>query len=131
MHLASIADLLNCTWSGLLYLLLTLFVVNATKILGRQHEKNVVRTPFSWRVWFSDWVNWFTLLVNLVSSVLLLGIRESLAPALGLSVVDHDTFELFFAVIVGIVGQVLWVRLLTMVAAIANGSPSGGNDGSR
>lgn len=116
-------DLLHVTASGLWFLLGTQFVVSITKVIGRQHRKEVARTPFDLGMWARDWVNWATIAVNLVSAVLLLGIRESLAPVFGLSIEDADAFEKFFAVIVGTTGHLLWARVLTITAAYTNGNP--------
>lgn len=112
---------IHCTWGGVLFLLATMFVVHASSVIGRQHQPDVIRTKFDWGVWLSDWVNWLSVLVTLVSSFILLGIRESIAPIMGVTVSDPVQFELFFAVIVGLAGQVVWEALLKYVAAKTTG----------
>jgi len=112
---------LNMTYGGLIVLGLTLFVIEWTAILGRQHQKDVARTKFSLWKWLGDWVNWMTLLANLATAIVLISIREGLVEFGGLKVEDKEHFELFFAAVVGIVGQVLWRRLLSIAAALANG----------
>ena len=114
-------SLINVTWGGVIILLLTLFVIEATGVIGRQHEKNITRTPFSWASYFGDWVNWLSIVVNLATSLILIGIREGIVEFGGLKVDNEVHFELFFAAVVGVVGQTLWKKFLSIAAAFATG----------
>ncbi len=114
---------LNLTPHGLVILLVTMLLVGLAGIIGRQHEKTVQRTPFSLRVWASDWVNIATPFLNFFTAVVLLSIRDSLAPMFGVAIVNPAGFEQFFAVVLAVGGPMAFDRVLKMVAAWTNGNP--------
>ena len=100
---------------------LSMFLVEAARVLGRAHERTKQRLPFHWSFYFADWVNWLTLVVSVCTGVLLLVIRDGAIDALGLVVKNPETFDLFWAAGVGSSGQAIWKMCLRMVAAWVNG----------
>ena len=103
---------LNLTAGALIIMLLSIIIVEGGRIVARARTVPSKRTPFSWTVWASDWVNWMTLALNLLTGVVLISIRDGIAEFGGLTISNPERFDLFFAAVVGSGGQGLWKIVL-------------------
>lgn len=110
---------LNLTVGMLIIMVLSMVIVEGGRIVKRVQlgRKVNAKSEFSWSVWVRDWTNWATLILSLLTSVVLLSIREGVVEFGGLTIAKPDRFELFFAAVVGSGGQGLWKIVLGVLDA--------------
>lgn len=112
---------LGITPLDVVVMMLAMLVIELMRVLGRAHERTKQRLPFTMAFYFSDWVNWLSLVVSVFTGLLLLIIRDGAVDAMGLAVRNAETFGLFWAAAVGSCGQSIWKMCLRIVAAWVNG----------
>lgn len=95
----------NWTPAFILMVVLSMLLVEGFRIMGRASDKRVQRTPFDFRHYASQFVNWFGVVLSFVSSLVLLAIRDGLIGTVGLTVADPATFGTFYAFGAGAFGQ--------------------------
>ncbi len=117
--MGNILNELNLTVGMLIIMFLSMVIVEGGRIVKRVElgKKRNSKTTFEWRVWVRDWTNWATLILSLLTSVVLLSIRDGVVEFGGLTIAKPDRFELFFAAVVGSGGQGLWKILLGVLDA--------------
>jgi hypothetical protein len=121
MWYTSLLNELNLTVGSLVIMFLSMFVVEAGRLIARSRSsKN--RTPLSWKVWASDWVNWLTVVATIATGVICISIRDGIAEFGGMSVSNQERFDLFFAAVVGSGGQGLWKIVLKAGAMLRGDS---------
>lgn len=123
----NLVTVFNWTLPALVIVFLAMFVVEGLRILGRASDKSVKREPFDAWHYFSQFVNWFPIVLNVVIALLLLAVRDSLVDTMGLAVKDPATFELWYAFGVGVSGQLVFgmaVRAFGGMFGAFNGTPA-------
>lgn len=102
-----LATALNWTPVSVVLVLMSMFVVEGFRVLGRASAPNVQREPFKFGEWISQFANWFSIVLSLVCSMVLLVIRDSIVSSMGLDISDEGNFEYYFAVGAGAFGQAM------------------------
>jgi hypothetical protein len=110
---------LNLTPEAILVMVASMTIVEGGRLIARARNNPSNRKRLSFRVWAADWLNWATLILNLLTCFVLLSIRDSVAQFGGMEVGDHERFDLFFAAVVGSGGQGLWKIVLKASEATA------------
>lgn len=103
---------LNLSIGAIIIMLLSLLIVEGGRLIARARNNPSQRQKLSFTVWSSDWLNWATLALNLLTCIVLMSIREGIAEFGGMMISNSERFDLFFAAIVGSGGQGLWKIVL-------------------
>jgi hypothetical protein len=103
---------LNLTPGAIIIMLLSIIIVEGGRLVARARNNPAKRQRLSVKVWMSDWVNWATLALNLLTCFVLLSVRESIAEFGGMTIGDHQRFDLFFAALIGSGSQGMWKIVL-------------------
>lgn len=103
---------LNLSVGAIIIMLLSVIIVEGGRLISRARNNPAKRKRLSFAVWASDWVNWTTLALNLLTCIVLLSIRDSVAEFGGMSVTDNERYDLFFAALVGSGSQGMWKIVL-------------------
>jgi hypothetical protein len=117
---------LNLTPGAIVIMLLSIIIVEGGRLVSRARNNPIKRQRLSIKVWMSDWVNWATLVLNLLTCLVLLSVRESIAEFGGMEIGNAERFDLFFAALIGSGSQGLWKIVLKAGDSLVARKQSGG-----
>lgn len=118
-HLSNLFAHLGWTLEAVVMVFLAMFIVESFKILGRTPNPETLRTPFSFKVWASDYLNWWGLALSIACSFSLIALRGVVMTKLELFTGDPSAFDLAYAFGAGAFGQVMMKILLKAILGIA------------